>query len=254
MKTLFKNVRRFCSGNSTFDPKGVVHQFGLKNRDPILNVFKTKIPLISEANDNKTLNILEIGSGSGMHINYFASYFNNDNTHNIIWQPTNRNNETFKQIENNIKAHKNETIIKNPFVLDLNEIDHRMNTPNNIKYDVIFAINVFQVTSMQSWNKLIEHSFYNLMNLDNPNRMLLIYGPFKLDGQYTSESNEQWDKERQGNANKPDYYIKDMTEMNNYANKFSFELSEKIEMPSNNFCLIFTPIHGEYDIDFDFEQ
>jgi hypothetical protein len=66
---------------------------------------------------------------------------------------------------------------------------------------------------------------------------LLIYGPFNVDGKFTSEGNEKFDA-----------WLKEKNELfgvRNYedvveeAKKNDLEFVEKISMPSNNFILVF---------------
>ncbi|SDY62352.1 DUF938 domain-containing protein [Nitrosomonas sp. Nm33] len=56
------------------------------NREPILWVLKEKLPKDLER-------ILELTSGSGVHINYFAPYFNH-----LHFQPSDKDIEVFDNI------------------------------------------------------------------------------------------------------------------------------------------------------------
>ena len=252
MNKLFKHGKRLFCNNKVFDPSPLssnTNSSGLSNRDPILHVVADTLPQLFEYNSN--INILEIGSGKGMHINYFADHFKKDYTNNIIWQPTDRNSDAFHLIEESVTDYNTKDIVNTPLILDLNEMQHQINIGNNnIKYDMIVAINVFHVASLQCWYNLIQHSFYHLFNFDNPNRCLLIYGPFNLNGEYTSESNLKFDKFMKETGNNHDYYLKDINELNDYANQYSLELSQTIEMPNNNFCFIFRTMDKDYNIDF----
>lgn len=53
---------------------------GKRNRDPILNVFKELFP--------PTGDVLELASGSGAHINYFAPHFKQISSSRPIMTPT----------------------------------------------------------------------------------------------------------------------------------------------------------------------
>ena len=61
---------------------------GERNRDPILQVFKTFFP--------KTGDVLELASGSGAHINYFAQHFPG-----IKFQPSDYDVNVFDIIRSN---------------------------------------------------------------------------------------------------------------------------------------------------------
>ena len=56
---------------------------GRRNRDPILDVFQKHFP--KDSGD-----ILEMASGSGMHMNYFAPHFKH-----LHFQPTDMNRDVF---------------------------------------------------------------------------------------------------------------------------------------------------------------
>ena len=198
---------------------------------------------------NRKINILEVGSGKGMHINYFAKHFRESNIGNIKWQPTDRNEDAFHVINQNILIYNHMDIVKEPMVLDLNDSLHMYDTKRT-KYDMVFAINVFHCISFECWQRFIRHSFYNLLNFDNPNRLILLYGPFNVDNKFTSQSNEEFDAFMRETGGNKDYYLKDITAMNEYANEYSMELCESIPMPSNNFCFVFRTMDRDFN---DFE-
>lgn len=252
LKNLFFNGRsnrRFCSIKQAFDPSPLssnTNNAGLNNRQPILDVLKDKMGKIMEY--NRDLNVLEMGSGKGMHINYFAQHFRESSIgNNIRWQPTDRNEDTFEMISDNILEHENGDSVMEPVVFDLTEPMHRYHAVEDTRYDLIFAINIFHCTSFECWQRFIRHSFYNLLNVNNPNRMIIIYGPFNVENEYTSESNEEFDAYMKETGGNQDYYLKDVTAMNEYANEYSLELVETIPMPSNNFCLIFQTLDRQMD-------
>jgi hypothetical protein len=73
-------------------------------------------------------------------------------------------------------------------------------------------------------------------NLKN-NGKLIIYGPMNIDGKFTSESNEKFNSsliERD-----KDWGIRDIDDVKKFAKFNSLKLIETINMPNNNFILIF---------------
>jgi hypothetical protein len=65
-----------------------------------------------------------------------------------------------------------------------------------------------------------------------------LYGPFNINGCFTSESNEQFDFQlRAGN---PHMGIRDMAAMVSLANDQQMQFDQKIAMPANNFLLVFS--------------
>lgn len=68
---------------------------------------------------------------------------------------------------------------------------------------------------------------------------LAIYGPFKVDGNYTTPSNATFDSEILA-AKVPEWGLKDVRDLENAANTHGIILKDKIEMPANNFILQFS--------------
>lgn len=64
-------------------------------------------------------------------------------------------------------------------------------TPNDRLYDVIFCINIFQVAPVSIADGMMQCAARILKDTG----FLSIYGPFKVDGRYTTDSNESFDKE-----------------------------------------------------------
>ena len=66
---------------------------------------------------------------------------------------------------------------------------------------------------------------------------MLIYGPFKQNGQHTAASNEAFDANLRGeNAN---LVIRDIAAVREVAGEAGFEWVEAIAMPANNQVLVF---------------
>lgn len=194
---------------------------GHRNRDPILEVFKSKFPKTAG-------NVLELASGSGMHINYFAPHFPD-----LSFQPTDLNEDALKNImrvtwENDVKN------VLSPFKLDLTD-ESTWATPDQQLYDVIFVINIFQVAPISVADGMMKCAA-NLLHKDG---FLFIYGPFKDHGNYTTESNKEFDQLVQS-AKVEEWGLKDIADLEKAAHAHALKLSEKVDMPANNFGLIFT--------------
>jgi hypothetical protein len=71
-----------------------------------------------------------------------------------------------------------------------------------------------------------------------PNGFVAIYGPFKLDGSYTTTSNEAFDKEILA-AKVPEWGLKDVRDLEKAAAPYGIVLKERLSLPANNFILIF---------------
>jgi len=163
-----------------------------------------------------------------MHINYFAPHFPH-----LSFQPTDLNEDALKNImrvtwENDVKN------VLTPFKLDLTD-ESTWATPDQQLYDVMFVINIFQVAPISVADGMMKCAA-NLLHKDG---FLFIYGPFKDHGRYTTESNKEFDQIVQS-AKVEEWGLKDIADLEKAAHAHALKLSEKIDMPANNFGLIFT--------------
>ncbi|NEQ38658.1 MAG: DUF938 domain-containing protein [Okeania sp. SIO3I5] len=194
---------------------------GARNREPILNVLKEKLPKEPGV-------ILEIASGSGMHINYFAPHFKH-----LFFQPSEQDTEVFDNIKSISKELGNDNVYA-PLYIDLTKPETWVNLDKKNAYSAIFCINIFQVAPISIADGMMECA----TQLLNENGFLLIYGPFQIDGKFNSESNKQFN-ETLNSTGVSEWGLKDVSDLKKAAERYDLELQEKIDMPSNNFSLIF---------------
>ncbi len=195
---------------------------GNRNRDPILNVLKDKLP-------EEPGHVLEMATGSGMHINYFAPHFKH-----LTFQPSDRDTEVFDNIKHVTQKQGNDNIA-DPIHLDLTEPETWLNKDIGLKFSAIFCINIFQVAPISIADGMMECSA-NLLDQDG---FLMIYGPFQDHGRFTTDSNKEF-HETLNSTGVSEWGLKDIADLEKAADKHGLELSEKIDMPANNFSLIFT--------------
>lgn len=192
---------------------------GNRNRDAILEVFKQKFP--------QEGNVLELATGSGMHIHYFAPHFQSLN-----FQPSDFDQDVFENIQS-LTQQTNAKNVEPPINLDLTQPSTWLSL-NNKKFNVIFCINLFQVALISIADGVANCTAHHL----NARGSLYIYGPFKVNGKNTTPSNEEFDKTLLSSG-VPEWGLKDVTDINNAAYKYNIELKEKIDMPANNFILVY---------------
>jgi cyclopropane fatty-acyl-phospholipid synthase-like methyltransferase len=183
------------------------------NKDPILSVIKDVF--------TEPVTVWEIGSGTGQH----ACYFANELPH-LTWQPTDLANN-----HPGINAWRDEAQLLNlnkPLVLDV--ADH--NWPCD-KIDALFTANTLHIMSWQNVTILFER----LQNYLSPSASVCIYGPFNYDGNYTSDSNanfDQWLKNRD-----PLSGIRDFEAVLTLAKQADLNILKDNPMPANNRLLVF---------------
>ena len=179
-----------------------------QNKQPILSVIKPLLVL------RKT--VLEIGSGTGQHAVYFAQ-----NMPHLHWQPSEQ-----RQYLNGINMWRDSAELTNvapPIELDV----ANPHWPKD-KYDAVFSANTLHI---MHWHE-VEAFFSGMKNILNKNALLIIYGPFNYNRQYTSESNarfDAWLKKRD-----PGSGIRHFEEVNELSMQQGLVIKNDFAMPANN--------------------
>jgi hypothetical protein len=194
---------------------------GHRNRDPLLGVLKEKLP--KDPN-----HVLEIASGSGMHINYFAPHFSH-----LHFYPSDKDKDVFDNIKKLSIHHQNNNIAE-PVYLDLTNPDTWVNADLGKPFSAIFCINIFQVAPISIADGMMACA----ANLLNDGGFLLIYGPFQMEGTFTTASNKEF-HETLSSAGVSEWGLKDVADLKKAAANHGLELKEQLDMPANNFSLIF---------------
>lgn len=192
-----------------------------KNRQPILEILKEKIP----ANGN----ILEIASGSGEHSLFFAPYFPQQQ-----WIPSDKEKECL----DSIKTWREDCLTDNlqlPLEIDVMESNwHQSLTQKNIT--AIICINMIHISPWEACLGLMTGA-REILPLDG---ILYLYGAYKINNQHTATSNQEFDKylKSQNSA----WGVRNLEDIIEVAAKNNLTFEKKIQMPSNNFSLIFRKI------------
>jgi len=192
---------------------------GKRNRGPILDAFKTLFPASGD--------VLELATGSGQHINFFAPEFPG-----LRFQPSDYDTDVFPAIRRN-RDESGNTNVLDPVKIDLTD-PSTWPEANNPLYDVIFVINIFQVAPVSIADGIAALAAHAL----KPGGFVAIYGPFKIDGAYTTASNEEFDKEILA-AKVPEWGLKDVRDLEKAASKHGIVLKQRLDLPANNFILVF---------------
>jgi len=186
------------------------------NKDPILGVLKRVFVNPCE--------VLEIGSGTGQHAVYFAEHLPH-----LTWQPS---DQAIHLPGINLWINEAELEnIKKPLMLDINQQPWPVS-----EIDAVFTANTLHIMSWESVQVFIE----SLGDVMLSSAIFCSYGPFNVDGTYTSESNARFDiwlKEQN-----PLSAIRDLEALISLANEAGIKLLEDIAMPANNKLLIWEKI------------
>lgn len=185
-----------------------------RNKDPILEVLKEVI-----TKDDRRL--LEIGSGTGQHAVYFAPHFPQ-----LEWYPT--------DVAANLKGMSTWfDEYKIPNIQKPTRMEVGKDELPKLKFDVIFTANTFHIMHWKECKSLIKMFGGRLRE----GSRVVIYGPFKYNGEFTSPSNEAFDQQLK--SKDPASGIRAFEDVNNAMVKNGFELEMDVDMPVNNRTLVY---------------
>jgi len=163
--------------------------------------------------------VLEIGSGTGQHAVYFATQFPH-----LIWQTSD-----LPANHASILAWQQEAALPNvlpPLILDMTDPDW----PQTLvaSYDVIFTANTCHI---MAWPQ-VRNMFAGVGQVLASGGRFWTYGPFNVDGQFTSASNAAFDASLKEYA--AHMGIRDMAELLVLAAEHHLVLRADHAMPANN--------------------
>ena len=168
--------------------------------------------------------VLEIGSGSGQHAIHMAGEFPL-----IEWWASERE-EMLPILRANLEQHGSDNI-RSPRSLDLTDFNWAEDDENAV--DVVYAANIIHIVSQDLGTRLIHLAADALL----PGGLLVLYGPYKYNGKFTTESNasfDQWLKDRD-----PASGIRDYEAVSKTAQGAGLIPVVDYSMPANNQMLLF---------------
>jgi len=183
-----------------------------QNRDPILSILQKIF--------SHKKHILEIGSGTGQHAVYFAKQMPH-----LIWQTSDQ-----KTYHEGINQWLDEAKLENtrkPIALNVST-----DTWPELDIDAIYSANAVHI---MSWDNVVD--FIKNAGQLLPNKgLLVLYGPFNYNHQYTSESNARFDAWLK--ARDPQSGIRNFEDLNQLAKAAGLVFQEDFSMPANNRILV----------------
>ncbi len=195
-----------------------------RNAGSILRVLSHRLSALKEQREVTALEVLEIGSGTGQHAVYFASELAD-----VIWHCSDRldNHSGISQWVQESGLDN----IQGPIWLDV-AADHWP----DCRFDMIFSANTAHIMRWTEVEAMIEGVSQTL----EPNGELLLYGPFKFKGQYTSDSNAQFDEWLKTQA--IHRAIRDFEAIDEQAKEAGLRFDRRYNLPANNQLLVWTRI------------
>jgi len=189
----------------------------LRNREPILEVLKNVLPVKGV--------LLEIASGTGEHAAFMAPRLGGG----WIWQPSDLSAKALEDIDSYARECGCQRI-RPAMVLDVTEKTWPLD-----RAEAILCCNMIHIAP---W-KAAEGLFAGAARVLPPEAPLILYGPFKRDGEHTAPSNAKFDATFLKQRN-PLWGVRCLdTEVAPLAEQYGFALDEIVQMPANNLSVIF---------------
>lgn len=194
-----------------------------RNREPILDVLRAVLP--------ERGRVLEIAAGSGEHAVYFAGALPG-----IIWQPTDADPDCLVSIDAwaaeaglaNLRPASRLDVVADRWP------DSADTGPNgDAPFDAVFCCNLIHIAPWETCLGLMAGAGRVLA----PGGVLVLYGPFAVDGLHTAPSNAAFDTSLR--AQNPEWGVRDLADVAAEAGRHGLELERRITMPANNFTVVF---------------
>lgn len=185
------------------------------NKTPILNVLQTAF--------SSSKNVLEVGSGTGQHAVYFAA-----NLPHLNWHCSDVD-EYHQGINQWIDEFPNNNLHR-PFSLKLaRDSWTSTSTFTGEVFDGIYTANTAHIMLKHEIKALMQSVAKHLP----ANGVFCQYGPFMLNGQFTSKSNAEFHEQLIANGRGG---YRDIDELSAWAPELA--LFNRVDMPANNMMLV----------------
>lgn len=192
------------------------HPSAVRNRQPIFDVLSPL--LINNAR------VLEVASGHGTHGAYCTAA-----RPDLDWQVTEADPAKLAVLRH---RYKQDGGIKEPIALDALHFDW-----SSQQVDVLLAINLVHISPFSVTEALMLGASQALTN----DGLLLLYGPYQVEGKHTSPSNAEFDANLQ--QQNPSWGIRDIQALQAAAAPHKLLLEQTLDMPANNKFLVFAQNH-----------
>jgi SAM-dependent methyltransferase len=185
-----------------------------RNKEPILEVLRRVLP------ESGTL--LEIASGSGQHAAHFTKHLPR-----WTWIPSDVERDNLASIAAYRAEHTGDNF-RAPLLLDVRASD--WGVP---RLDAVFNANMIHITPWSCCTALIE----GVARYLRPAGVFVLYGPFRIAGAHTAESNASFDHNLRRQNER--WGVRDVEEVVRLAAMAGLTLTERVQMPAENQTLVF---------------
>ncbi|MBK8939267.1 MAG: DUF938 domain-containing protein [Polyangiaceae bacterium] len=185
-----------------------------RNKGPLLEVLKQRV------GDGQV--VLEIASGTGQHVAHFAA---------SLPKVTFRPSDPSAEWRASIAAHVAEAGLANvepPLEIDVCVPGWEQ------AVDAVLCANMIHIAPWAAAEGLFAGARACLQVSGGP---LVLYGPYRFQGAFTSPSNEEFDASLR--AKDPSWGVRDVDDLDALARGHGLRRVETIPMPANNHALVF---------------
>jgi hypothetical protein len=184
-----------------------------RNRQPILAELQRLLPPRGVA--------LEIASGTGQHAAHFAA-----GLPGWTWQPSDPEPRALASIGAWCAGSVN---VRAPITLDVTSAEWP-GAPRPA--DVVFCANMLHISPWPTCSALMQGAARHL----SPQGLLLLYGPYLVDGEPVSAGNLAFDADLR--ARDPAWGLRRLADVLAQAEAAGLRLRERVQMPANNLLLV----------------
>lgn len=185
-----------------------------RNRQPILDVLLRVLPPGGS--------LLEIASGTGQHAAFMAGQLPT-----WTWTPSDVSDENLASISA-WAAESDLPNLRAPRRLDVCDADWNVDA-----VDAVFCANMIHIAPWECSVALVRGAARHL----RADGLLLLYGPFRVGGQHTSDSNRTFDESLK--ARDARWGVRDLNEVTALADASQLAFVERMAMPANNQLVVY---------------
>jgi SAM-dependent methyltransferase len=185
-----------------------------RNKDPILTVLESVLPAKGR--------VLEIASGGGQHVCYFAA-----SLPGLEWQPTEPHDDSRAAIEIRVRESGLSNVLP-PLSLDVQS----PRWPVDGEFDAVVCINMIHISPWSATHGL----FRGAARVLRPRGLLVTYGPY-LENGTAAPSNLDFDASLK--RRNPEWGLRELEEVSRVGSSHSLHREKTVRMPANNLTLVF---------------
>lgn len=192
----------------------------LRNGGPILEVLRAIMP--------PEPTVFEAASGRGHHAMAYAGEFEG-----LAWYPSDANPDRVADMDRRF-AEGALPAIRPPRRVDVRDAGWEAAVLADIgAVDMVFNVNMIHIAPWDACLGLMAGAG----RLLHDGGFLFLYGPFNVDGEYTSEGNAAFDRELR--AQDPEWGIRELEAVRYAGWTAGLKFERRVDMPANNMSLIF---------------